>query len=156
MPSAACISLTKLCSWVSAILEYQSHLIIGCMMLCLSNRQSNEQKKRPETLCFSLSLGACMFIPHLIFRRALFGASIIDFNLVCFILGTSSPLAASEGTAKYTADNPGFLACCHAAKSLSGSWVPCTSAAASWQWAVIPKQHQNCPLPRKASILRLY
>ena len=33
--------------------------------------------------------------------------------------------------------------------------MPWTSAAASWQCVLISWQHQHCPLPRKASILRL-
>lgn len=44
-PSAARVTLIELCSWMNATLEYQSHLIIGCTALNLSNMQSDVPNK---------------------------------------------------------------------------------------------------------------
>lgn len=44
-PSAARVTLIELCSWMNTTLEYQSHLIIGCTALNLSNMQSDVPNK---------------------------------------------------------------------------------------------------------------
>lgn len=49
-----------------------------------------------------------------------------------------------RGQQNNTAGNPALLSRCQEKamqqRPLSSSWAPCTSAAASWQWALIPWQ----------------